>query len=232
MHIAAGRFLPQRHGDHLCHLLVGDRSGPTRPRLIRKPAQPATEEPRPPLGSRCPGNFQIAGHRGDRGAAIAGQHDSRPHRQRGLAPQRPPLQDLSLLVGQPQWLKPRTHHTASLLRVTRVLTQCTRIILALICRLPGASVNRGRTLRNGFPLTLDFAQLRRFIVGLRRRRHEGTSGSDARCRDSHSAQRRLQPWPRRDWGIGLERQRVNPAADRRRSQLLFECSPTLAGSTR
>jgi hypothetical protein len=100
--VPARRCLLQRRGDHLLHLGVADRPGPSRPRLIRQPLQPRRQEPRPPLGHRVPGNAQLGSDSLIRVPGCAGQDDPRPQRQRlrCLPPARPGFQRGALLVSQ------------------------------------------------------------------------------------------------------------------------------------
>src|SRR6266542_1056369 len=99
-----GRLLQGGHHYGL-DLLVGDRAGCARPRLVDQPGQPARDEPGPPLGDRLGPNPQLGGDRLVRRALGAGQHDPTPQRQRlrRFRPPRPAHQRLALLIGQHQW---------------------------------------------------------------------------------------------------------------------------------
>ena len=102
--VVVGRRFPQRLGDHLLHLLVGDRARATWPRLIDQPVQPATHEPTSPLGDRLRPDPQPLGPGLVGRAFRARQHDPAAQRQRlgGGGPTRPAHQRLALLVGQHQ----------------------------------------------------------------------------------------------------------------------------------
>jgi hypothetical protein len=96
-----GGLLQGRH-DHLLDLLVGDRAGHPRPRLVDQPLQPAGGEPCSPLADRGRVHAQAGAGRHVGQPLGAGQHDPAAQRQRlaAAATPRPPLQGLALIVRQ------------------------------------------------------------------------------------------------------------------------------------
>ena len=89
---------------HRLNLLIADRAGRARPRLIDQPFQPPGHKPRPPLAHgrqrhpQLPGDLLVGRPGGAR------QHDPASQRQRlgALGPPRPAPQRLALIVVQDQ----------------------------------------------------------------------------------------------------------------------------------
>jgi hypothetical protein len=92
-----------QRGDHdPLDLLIGDRPGPSRPRLVQQALKPPLGEPVAPLRDCRARDPELLGDLTIRSAVRRGQHDPRPQRQRlrGLAPARPRLQTRAFLIRQ------------------------------------------------------------------------------------------------------------------------------------
>src|SRR4029450_13328257 len=102
--VVVGRRLLQRLGDPLLDLLVGDRAGPARPRIIREPLQAFAHEPAHPLATRLLPDPQLLGDLLVARPLGTRQHDLGAQRQRlrGLGPPGPAHKRLPLVGGQYQ----------------------------------------------------------------------------------------------------------------------------------
>ena len=136
----------QRGHQHRLDLLIADRAWPTRAGIVTQTVEAILEEALTPFTHRLRPHPHLGSHFLVGFTCRTTQHDPRPLRQRlrGLRPPRPPLQRLTLVVGQHQlrYRPAPTRHSPSLLLFNEFPAQDTSRLVLAAAALAALLINR------------------------------------------------------------------------------------------